>query len=168
LSVCLAGLLLLTATAAAKQPDEGRPQTGISQSSSLYVQLHDGVEIAVSLYVPKDLKANDRIPVLMRTTRYWREPQKTCMLKMLALHLVRSSLVTDPQVKYFNERRFAVLLVDADQNSLFAVCHLPAAAKGSSDSSVAGRGRRRRVSALSGRRHASVDRVSTGAERIIS
>jgi hypothetical protein len=85
-----------------------------------------------------------------------------------APHLVRSSLVTDPQVKYFNERRFAVLLVDADQNSLFAVCHLRAAAKGSSDSSVAGRGRRRRVSALSGRRHASVDRVSTGAERIIS
>jgi predicted acyl esterase len=114
LSVGLAGLLLLTATAAAKQPDEGRLQTGIPQSSSLYVKLHDGVEIAVSLYVPKDLKANDRIPVLMRTTRYWREPQKTWMLKMLlALRLVRSSLVTDSQVKYFNERRLAVLLVDA-------------------------------------------------------
>jgi predicted acyl esterase len=46
--------------------------------------------------------------------RYWREPQKTWMLNMLlALHLVRPSFVTDTLVKYFNERRFAVLLVDA-------------------------------------------------------
>jgi hypothetical protein len=113
LSIGLAGFLLLTAAAAAK-PAEGRPRTGSPQSSSLYVKMHDGVEIAVSLYLPKDRKANDRVPVLMRTTRYWREPQKTRMLNMLlALHLARPSFVTDPQVKYFNERRFAVLLVDA-------------------------------------------------------
>jgi uncharacterized protein len=84
------------------------------RTSSIYVKMHDGVEIAVSINLPRDLKTNERVPVLMRTTRYWREPQKTWMLKMLlGLHLVRSPFLTDQQVKYFNQRRFAVLLVDA-------------------------------------------------------
>ena len=110
----LVGLFLLTATAAAKQPGEGKTQAGIPLSSSVYVKMQDGVEIAISVYLPRDLKANERVPVLMRTTRYWREPQKSWMLKMLlGMHLVPSHLVVDPQVKCFNARRFAVLLVDA-------------------------------------------------------
>ena len=114
LGLTLVGLLLLAATARAKQPGEGKTQARIAQARSLYVKMHDGVEIAVSVYLPRDLKANERVPVLMRTTRYWREPQKSWMLKMLlGLHLVHSDLLVDPQVKYFNKRHFAVLLVDA-------------------------------------------------------
>jgi putative CocE/NonD family hydrolase len=114
LSLGIVGLLLLAKTAAARQPGEGKPQAGLSQSRSLYVRMHDGVEIAVSVYLPRALKPNERVPVLMRTTRYWREPEKSWMLKMLlGLRLVRSHLFVDQQVKYFNERRFAVLLVDA-------------------------------------------------------
>jgi putative CocE/NonD family hydrolase len=113
-SLGLAGLLLLAATTPAKKRGERKTQARIPQSSSVYVKMHDGVEIAISVYVPRDLKANERVPVLMRTTRYWREPQKSWMLKMLlGLHLVHSHLLMDQQVKYFNERRFAVLLVDA-------------------------------------------------------
>jgi len=114
LSLGLAGWLLLTATAAAMQPGEGKTQAGVPQSSSVYVKMHDEVEIAVSVYLPRDQEANERVPVLMRTTRYWREPQKSGMLKMLlGLHLVPSHLLMDQQVKYFNARHFAVLLVDA-------------------------------------------------------
>jgi putative CocE/NonD family hydrolase len=114
LSFSLAGSLLLAITAAAKQMAEGNAQAVLPHSSSLYVKMHDGVEIAVSVYLPRNLKVSERVPVLMRTTRYWREPQQSWMLKLLlGLRLVHSHLLTDPQIKYFNTRRFAVLLVDA-------------------------------------------------------
>jgi len=34
--------------------------------------MRDGVEIAVTVDLPADLKEGERVPVLMRTTRYWR------------------------------------------------------------------------------------------------
>jgi uncharacterized protein len=108
--------VLLGATAAMRggEPGGAIKPANVRQSSSLYVKMHDGVEIAVSVHLPPDLKEGERVPVLMRTTRYWREPQKSTMLKMLvALHIVRSDLVVDKRVIYYNKRRFAVLLVDA-------------------------------------------------------
>ncbi|HXX15602.1 MAG TPA: CocE/NonD family hydrolase [Candidatus Eremiobacteraceae bacterium] len=112
------GLAVLLAAALspawARLPGEKTTPAGIPRSTARYVKMRDGVEIAVSLYLPKDLKPNERVPVLMRTTRYWREPQKSALLKMLLdLHIVRGSLLTAPEVQYFNQRRFAVLLVDA-------------------------------------------------------
>jgi uncharacterized protein len=87
---------------------------GFRSSTSLYVKMPDGVEIAVSVYLPPDLKPGEKVPALMRTTRYWREPQKSAVLKMLlALHVVHSDLLVDERVIYYNKRRFAVLLVDA-------------------------------------------------------
>jgi putative CocE/NonD family hydrolase len=38
----------------------------------VYVPMRDGVRIAVDLYLPPGLSAGDRIPVVMRATRYWR------------------------------------------------------------------------------------------------
>src|ERR1700693_2830901 len=87
----LVGLFLLTATAEAKHPGEGKTQAGIPLSSSVYVKMQDGVEIAISVYLPRDRKANERVPVLRRTPRYGREPQKSWMLKrLLGMHLVPS------------------------------------------------------------------------------
>ncbi len=103
------------ATLRTKLPGEQMTPAGIRQSSAMYVKMRDGVEIAVTIDLPPDLKPGDRVPVLMRTTRYWREPQVGWTLRMLvALH--RASLpaeVDDRQVAYFNERHFAVLAVDA-------------------------------------------------------
>src|ERR1035438_3809434 len=63
------------ATLRTKLPVEEVTPAGIRQSSSMYVKMRDGVEIAVTIDLPPDLKPGDRVPVLMRTTRYWREPQ---------------------------------------------------------------------------------------------
>jgi hypothetical protein len=89
--------------------ETGRAQdAGTGPTVKFCFREDDGVEIAISVYLPRDLKANERVPVLMRTRRYWREPQESWMLKMpLGLHLVHSHLLMDPQVKYFNERRLA-------------------------------------------------------------
>ena len=102
------------ATARLKLPGEENTPAGIRRSTSRYLEMRDGVEIAVSVYLPPDLKGGERVPVLMRTTRYWREPQIGRALRMLvALHLVRPDDLEDKQVTYFNQRRFVVLLVDA-------------------------------------------------------
>ena len=108
--------LMFAAAATAQVKDSaitpGRPV--FRHATSFYVKMRDNVELAVSLYLPKNLRSNERVPVLMRTTRYWREPQKSPLLKALIwLRIIRSPALTSPDVEYFNERRFAVLLVDA-------------------------------------------------------
>ena len=110
----IAWFLVAVSIAPVKSQCEEMTPAGIRRVSSNYVKMRDGVEIAVSLYLPADLKAGERVPVLMRTTRYWREMQGGWALKMLmALHLVRADVLLDRQVVYFNQRQFAVLLVDA-------------------------------------------------------
>jgi putative CocE/NonD family hydrolase len=101
-------------TALLKLPGEETTPAGMRRSSSTYLTMRDGVAIAVSVYLPSDLKAGERAPVLMRTTRYWREPQIGRALRMLVvLHLANPEDLFDKQVAYFNQRHFAVLLVDA-------------------------------------------------------
>jgi len=103
------------ATLRTKLSGEQVTPAGIRQSSSQYLKMRDGVEIAVTIDLPPDLKPGDRVPVLMRTTRYWREAQIGWTLRTLvALH--RASLpdeVEGKKVAYFNQRHFAVLAVDA-------------------------------------------------------
>src|SRR5580704_14718167 len=109
-----ASLFAVTMPVQAENPSYVENPFAFLHATSFYLKMHDGVEIAVSLYLPWDLKSDERVPVLMRTTRYWREPQKSWMLRtLISLHVVHSSLFTTPDIKYFNQRHFAVLLVDA-------------------------------------------------------
>jgi putative CocE/NonD family hydrolase len=113
--VFAASVFVGVATLRAKLPGEEMTPAGIRQSSSLYVKMLDGVEIAVTIDLPPDLKLGERVPVLMRTTRYWRAPQIGWTLRMLvALHQAGPpEELEDKQAAYFNLRRFAVLAVDA-------------------------------------------------------
>lgn len=112
--VLVISIVAIVATALLKLPGEETTPAGMRRSSSRYLKVRDGVAIAVSVYLPSDLKADEHVPVLMRTTRYWREPQIGRALRLLvALHLASPEDFFDKQVAYFNQRRFAVLLVDA-------------------------------------------------------
>ena len=42
---------------------------------SFYVEMRDGVPIAVDLYLPRQASAGERIPAILRQTRYWRAPR---------------------------------------------------------------------------------------------
>jgi uncharacterized protein len=42
---------------------------------SFYVEMRDGVPIAVDLYLPRDAQQGARLPAILRQTRYWRAPQ---------------------------------------------------------------------------------------------
>jgi putative CocE/NonD family hydrolase len=101
------------AIVATKLPGSEMTPAGYRQSTSVYVKMRDGVEIAVTILLPHDLKPCERVPVLMRTTRYWRGPQIWWGLHMMvALHQVNPSNLVDEQIAYFNDRRFAVIIVD--------------------------------------------------------
>jgi uncharacterized protein len=109
-----AAVVVAVATATTKLPGSELTPAGYRQSTSVYVKMRDGVEIAVTILLPPDLKAAERVPVLMRTTRYWRVPQIGWGLRMMvALHFISPSNLADKQRVYFNERRFAVIIVDA-------------------------------------------------------
>ena len=107
------GVLLVTART--KLPGEEMTPAGFRRTTSQYVKMRDGVEIAVSIDLPADLKAGERVPVLMRTTRYWRSSQMGWTLRMLiALHQANvPDEIEDQQAAYFNQRRFVVVAVDA-------------------------------------------------------
>ena len=93
------GLLLTLATLRTKLPGEEITRAGIRRSASRYVTMHDGVEIAVSVYLPQDLTAGERFLVLMPTTRLWRELEVGWTARMLvALHLVHDDDLFDKQV----------------------------------------------------------------------
>jgi len=116
LAVGLAVLLgIAIVTARTKLPGEEMTPAGVRRSTSSYVRMRDGVEIAVTVNLPADWKLGEKLPVLMRTTRYWRAPQIGWTYRMLiGLHLVGPPNETeDQQTAYFNQRHFVVLAVDA-------------------------------------------------------
>ena len=78
-----ASMFLTVVTLRTKLPGEEMTPAGIPQSSALYLKMRDGIEIAVSINLPQDLQKGERVPVLMRTTRYWREPQIGWLLRTL-------------------------------------------------------------------------------------
>jgi putative CocE/NonD family hydrolase len=41
-------------------------------SKSFYLEMRDGVKIAVDLYLPKGIKPGEKIPTILHQTRYWR------------------------------------------------------------------------------------------------
>jgi uncharacterized protein len=110
----LAVSFIAVATARTKLPGEELTPADFRRASAVYVKMHDGVEIALTVWLPPDLKPAERVPVLMRTTRYWRGPKLGWGLRMLvALHQVSAQSLVDTQRAYFNQRHFAVLVVDA-------------------------------------------------------
>jgi putative CocE/NonD family hydrolase len=79
---CIAAAALTAAAQAAAQPTPSPtpiryqgytdPQYKDADARSLYVTMHDGVRLAITLYLPQGLRAGTRIPALMNLTRYWR------------------------------------------------------------------------------------------------
>jgi len=110
-----ASLAVVFVAAGTKLPGEVMTPAGFRRSTSQYVKMRDGAEIAVTVDLPSNLKSGERLPVLMRTTRYWRSSQIGWTLRMfIALHQVSvPDEIEDRQAAYFNERRFVVLAVDA-------------------------------------------------------
>ena len=108
-AVAIAGIALLAMRV--KLPGEEIVPAGMRRNTSVYVRMRDGVEIAIDIWLPPGLKAGERVPVLMKTTRYWRATQNGWAYRpMVALGVTQPS---PSSVDYFNRRGYAVLLIDA-------------------------------------------------------
>ena len=102
----LAILAILT-----KLPGEEKTPAGVRRDTALYIKMRDGVQIALDVWLPQDYQAGQRLPVLLRTTRYGRDGQFGWEYR-LAVALKQ----TDPhdgQTDYLNRRHFVVVLADA-------------------------------------------------------
>ena len=112
IALCAAVIAILTWRV--KLPGEVIVPAGMRRNQAVYVRMRDGVQIAVDVWLPPDLRAGERVPVLMRTTRYWRADRIGWALRaLIALHRARPGATIDPETFYFNGRRFAVIAVDA-------------------------------------------------------
>ncbi len=113
----LAGLAVLTVSVLAilatttKLPGEEKTPAGLRRDTALYIKMRDGVQIAVDVWLPQDYQAGQRLPVLLRTTRYGRDGQFGWEYR-LAVALKQTD-PHDEQTDYLNQRHFVVILADA-------------------------------------------------------
>jgi predicted acyl esterase len=59
-------------TARVRLPCEERVPAGYRRNQSVYVRMRDGVEIALDIWLPPELRTGERVLVLLQSTRHWR------------------------------------------------------------------------------------------------
>ena len=117
--LAIAGLVVLAAALAAvvslvtKLPGELKTPSGIRRDTALYIKMRDGVPIAADVWLPQDYQTGQRLPVLIRTTRYGRDGQFGWGFRLLV-----GFKLTDPHgpgdelTDYLNARHFVVMVTD--------------------------------------------------------
>lgn len=112
-------LLILTAPALwllstrVKIAGEESTPSGLRRNVSHYVTMRDGTRLAVDVWLPADYQSGERLPVLMRSTRYWRALQPGRGFRMMVLlGRIKPDAFIAPQDKYFSKRRFILVLSD--------------------------------------------------------
>ena len=53
-------------------PGEVLLPNGTARNVAQYVEMRDGVRLAVDVWLPENYQSGDRLPTAMRSTRYWR------------------------------------------------------------------------------------------------
>lgn len=76
---------------------------------TFYLRMRDSVQLAVDLYLPKGLKEGDKIPTIVRQTRYWRRPQLRFPFSLFSNGLLGR---TGKMVKSFIDNGYAIVNVD--------------------------------------------------------
>ena len=116
----LVGLAVLTMGALAilakvtKLPGEELTPAGVRRDTALYIKMRDGVQIAADVWLPQDYQAGQRLPVLLRTTRYGRDGQFGWAYRLaVALKRADPHGPGDAQTDYLNQRHFVVIVGDA-------------------------------------------------------
>ena len=113
LAALIAGALVILATVT-KLPGEEKTPAGIPRDTALYIEMRDGVQIAVDVWLPQDYQAGQRLPVLLRTTRYGRDGQFGWAYRLaVALKQADPHGPGDEQTDYLNRRHFVVIVGDA-------------------------------------------------------
>jgi putative CocE/NonD family hydrolase len=112
--VALTVIVLATLTTVTKLPGEEKTPAGSPRDTALYVIMRDGTQIAVDVWLPQDYRAGQRLPVLLRTTRYGRDGQFGWAYRFaVALKQAQPHGPGDEQTDYLNQHHFVVVVGDA-------------------------------------------------------
>lgn len=103
-TIAVAGLLY-------RDPGQARTPSGLPRGASSYVTMRDGTRIAVTVWLPADLKRGRRVPALIKGTPYWRA-EALSFLGKAAVQLGAPLRLDEPDVGILNARGYAVVCVD--------------------------------------------------------
>ena len=103
-TIVVAGLLF-------RDPDRALNPAGLPHGASQYLTMRDGTRIAVTVWLPLDLKPGERVPALIKGTPYWRAGSLTFLGKA-AVVLGMDLGMGDPDTPILNRRGYAVIGVD--------------------------------------------------------
>jgi putative CocE/NonD family hydrolase len=95
-------ILLLCIVSCETKPTE---QSSLVRNQALYVTMRDGVRIAIDVWLPEGIEPGQKIPAIMRSTRYWR-----------AAEIVGATVEQDAnysEADRFNKAGYALVIVDA-------------------------------------------------------
>jgi uncharacterized protein len=91
------------------------PNVATSERQSLYVEVRDGTRLALDVHLPANLEHRQRVPAVLRITRYWR-----------AIELTDGGSRTDPYLDAIIEHGHAYVAVDVrGSGASFGVSSMP-------------------------------------------
>lgn len=108
LGAALAALYLTTRPS----PGSERVPASYTRNSSHYLMVRDGTQLAADVWLPADLQADERIPALIKTTRYWRA-HALGPLRRLLISLGQETVPNLSEASFWNDQGYALVLVDA-------------------------------------------------------
>ena len=85
---------------------------GQARNTSSYVTMRDGIRLAADVWVPADLQAGQRPPVIMITTRYWRAHAMGPVYRLL-VNVGEEHVPNSHEATQWNDAGYALVLVDA-------------------------------------------------------
>jgi len=95
-------------------PGEEKTPSSEKRNQALYVEMRDGVKIAIDLWLPSDLKEGQKIPVVINSTRYGRASEVGPFTRGLYAFGLNNldKKIPKQHIKQFNEHGYAFILVD--------------------------------------------------------
>ena len=85
---------------------------GYARNTSSYLPMRDGIHLAADVWVPKDLEADQKLPAIMITTRYWRAHAMGPIYRLL-VGVGETHVPNLHMADQWNEAGYALVLVDA-------------------------------------------------------
>lgn len=93
-------------------PGEETVPAGYARNTSTYLPMRDGIHLAADVWVPKDLGADDKLPAILITTRYWRAHAMGPTYRLL-VGVGEAGVPNLKMADQWNEAGYALVLVDA-------------------------------------------------------
>lgn len=93
-------------------PGEETTPAGYTRNLSRYLTMRDGTRLAVDIWLPGELQADEQLPAIMEVTRYWRTPAMGPFYRLLAA-LGRERVPKLEAADAWNGAGYALVLVDA-------------------------------------------------------